>query len=313
MPAVLSPSTIATTFVSIDEGADADIVVRRNRGEFLKRWAFNLACIALLLAIVPMFVVIWRREPAYFTNGIVVTMLILAIAILVLGVLGAYLWSISKTGRRRFDTPFLHVNAAGLTVRVDDSEQSAPWNRVIAMRLVGADDRSLAITVRPAVAEADQTAEPDSDAEAPVASSEGDVAYSPPDSGWQPSREDFDAITDGPVIAGDEVAAATNGRGGGSRQEADGSATIQPGARSTSPAEVPDTATESKPDRDDHWRQALYGTPHVVQMRGCKPPLSEIRPIVYNLSRGRVHIPEVSDGVLTRRWRSMLAKRATTN
>ena len=75
------------------------------------------------------------------------------------------------------------------------------------------------------------------------------------------------------------------------------------------------SATTTQPDRNaadnDHWQQTLYGTPYVVQMHGCRPPLSQIRPIVYNLSRGRVNIPEVTDGVVIRWWRSMLAKRVT--
>ncbi|PRZ43473.1 hypothetical protein CLV47_102159 [Antricoccus suffuscus] len=282
MPAVLSPSTIATTFVSIDEGADADIVVRRDRGEFLRRWAFNLVCIALLVAILPMFVVIWRREPAYFTNGVVITMLILAVAILVLGVLGAYLWSKSKAGRQRFDVPFLHLNAEGLTVRVDESEQTVPWNRVIAMRLVGADDRSLAITAdAPATAATSDDSVTDADPEPPATPVEDYSDYTPPDVDWQPSRADFDAI--------------------GSDSDAGGDIEV-------SGQETDDAPTKREP-RADRWRQALYGTPYVVQMRGCKPPLSEIRPIVHNLSRGRVSIPEVSDGVLTKRWRAIRAKR----
>ena len=319
MSAVLSPSTIATTFVSLDEGTDADIAVRRYRGTFLRRWAFNLLMIALLVAIVPMIVVMIRREPSYFTNGVVITMLIVAAVILVVGLLVAFLWSKSSAGRREFDEPFIRLNASGLTMSAHATglpEKTVPWDNVRSLRLIGADDLSLAITIdddpagptaisESAKAQASEAQETgvrgpelgDSVERGPDSPTPIDIEYTPPDRNWQPSKADFEAISVAP-----EVSEPLN----------DEATAEEPGAKkSRSMKARAGKAAKNADSREgggEHWRQALYGTPYVVELRGCKPPLSEIRPTVHNLSRGRLTIPTVSEGALGRWFREKLAR-----
>ncbi len=101
----------------------------------------------MLLFWLPALIVVVRREPGYFTTGVVWTAVLATVALLVVGLGLAVLWE--RTGGRR--EPLLVADAAGVRVPTTRGRPAldAPWTDLALIRVVGEREPELAFYVSP--------------------------------------------------------------------------------------------------------------------------------------------------------------------
>lgn len=229
--------------------AASEVVVRRDHGGVLKGLAVALAAASVLLFWVPALIVMIRREPGYFTSGIVWTAVIATVLLVALGLGLAVLWL--RTGSRR--APLLVLSERGVSIPPGRRQAAldARWEDLDLVRLVGHRDPEMAFYVKP-----EEVPEPEPEPETRLDLSEPeflrplDFENDPPPVMRAPDRATFEQIT--PLAADDDAE-----------------------------AEAPPEPAPSGPQR-------LYATPYVVPVGRTDPGLRELIRAVRRLAAGRV-------------------------
>ena len=127
--------------------ASTEVVVRRDHRRTYRSVAIALAACAVLVFWVPALIVVIRREPGYFTAGIVWTALIATVVLAVAGFAATSLWL--RTGDRA--TPLLVLSREGIRIpaRHRRAELDAPWTDLALVRVIGAREPELAVYLKP--------------------------------------------------------------------------------------------------------------------------------------------------------------------
>lgn len=263
--AALHPAQLALTFVGYQSGDDATLDLHRSRSRFVRRWTVYAAAAAAVLVVVPTIVVLTRREPAYLTDFVLILAGVLVVLIVGGGALGSWLWSRSARGRAQLDRAVLVLSPSSLTIP-GSPDVVADWSEVVAVRTFGRRSVSLAVDLAPPrVTDLATTEEEEPDEAAPTdpvdqtgydETGYDETEYVEPEGG----HPDHD-------------------------NEADVSATIldPPPPQVSAPPAPP-------PPAGDHWNEQLYGTRHVIDVRGTSPSLTTVSETMAALTHGRLFL-----------------------
>lgn len=148
--------------------------------------------VALVLFWLPAMVVVLRREPGYFTTGVVWTALLATVALLVIGLGLAVLWHC--TGTRR--DPLLTADASGVRVPAGRGRPAldAAWTDLALVRVIGEREPELAFYLSPDAGRSRPEREP-LDLSEPEYLRPLDFTNDPPPPTVAPERAVFAAIT----------------------------------------------------------------------------------------------------------------------
>lgn len=257
--------------------ATVDEVAIRPSRELLLRVALRWLVVAgLIVFLVPACAVVVRKEPGYFTDGITLTALIAAVALVALGMAAVWIWSITGRRRAEYSTPSAVLGPDGVTLPAHRGrpEVSAPWSDVAWARLVGRGERLLAIGIEPASA-ADSESAQDSAATGASDSSADDFDTqsgdwlsepSPTPPTVQPSREVFAQLTEPPSEA-----------------------PVGSSAEVTVDVEQDDRPTVTRA-AESPWNTRVHGTPHVVDLTRSRPSADVIAGAFRDFTDGRLDL-----------------------
>lgn len=247
-PAPTSQPAPADASVSVADPPASQIVVRRDRRGILRGVLIALAASSVVLFWLPALIVLIRREPGYFTSGIVWTALIATILLIGLGAGLTVLWL--RTGSRR--APLMTLTEHGVSIPAGRRQEAldARWEDLELVRLIGDRDPEMAFYIRPEP-EPEQEPGPEQtlDLSEPEFLRPLDFEHDPPPAMRAPDRSVFERIA---------------------------------------PLPEPEQEPEPEPEPPLSGAERLYATPHVVAVGRTDPDLRQLIRSVRRLSAGRV-------------------------
>lgn len=237
-----------TAPTSAPDHSASEVVVRRDITGLLKRIAVLLAIGSFVLFWIPALIVLFRREPGYFTSGILWTALIATALVMGIGLGGAA----AKQRMGEAARPLMVLSRDGVRIpaSADRAGLDARWEDLALVRLIGRRDQELAFYPRPEAPAHAADDEVTVDLSEPEFLRPLDFQNDPPPPMTAPDRAVYERISPVP--------------------------------------EQPDLADEQAAQPQPKGAEALYGTAHVVPVSQTTPPLREVLRAIRELSAGRV-------------------------